>query len=833
MTTLATPQIDGLVRRTRALDVAWRGLAIVGWGVALSLVVAGLSVAIDALFGPGPSARIGVVVALLVVWCVGLGVIVAHHVSSQSTTLAWLHRIERACGLRHNRLVSAWQLARHDGDTHLSLTLTRAAIDQGEALVPSVAADRVVAARPALRALLVMMIAAVLLAAAYAALPGVFHATVPRLLAPWADLPAYTPLRFDIAVDPSRPDHGDTVQVTADILGPPFPPEATLVVDPLDGSPPVALPMPRRRVISDAANASSATPIGAAFRLPLEAVTQPFRFHVDTPHGRSAWQRLDITPTPKLRHADLTVAAPAYAHRPDRTVPLADRHAALIGSSLTIDVLANLPLAEAHLTLDPILDNGPTDATAATPAGQRPAPTPHRVHLAINPDAPQQAVATLTLDRSYRYTLDLVGPTGLTLREPRTGTLHALPDHPPAVTIDRPTQHARVVVGYPISIDITAQDDVGLARVMLQQRLPNDRPVPVDLLPTTSSHPTAKPPSHQTTTHTLDTAALGLVAGDVVTYHAAAVDTHPVPTQHTITDTHTVTIITLDEFHALLAEQQRRQQQQALAEAVAMAVAAANPLYGKRKPDGSPSDQPREPQLNPNTTPDDGLTPDDLRHLANTLDQLADALDATDNPPADLPTSQEAREAAEAARRLAEQLAQGQPLDQQDIDTLAECLGQCMGSGMGQGQGGSGFGSGGGAGNAAGGSGGAPGGSAGVPGPGATSPGNLPVTLVGPATGPAGLAPSDAAAAALGNDPRNPNAVARADGQSGDNGLPTTPYTADRLTPTRTEALIADPASADPALIADIADLPPAYRDEAAAYFRRLANDAANRQPPE
>ncbi|MEO0964961.1 MAG: hypothetical protein AAFY08_07560, partial [Planctomycetota bacterium] len=88
------------------------------------------------------------------------------------------------------------------------------------------------------------------------------------------------------------------------------------------------------------------------------------------------------------------------------------------------------------------------------------------------------------------------------------------------------------------------------------------------------------------------------------------------------------------------------------------------------------------------------------------------------------------------------------------------------------------------------------------------------------------------AANADSNNPA-PNANTPADGQSGDNGLATTPDAANRLTPTRTEALVAAPTQDDPALIADIADLPPTYRDEAAAYFRRLADDAANRRNPD
>ncbi|MEO0966623.1 MAG: hypothetical protein AAFY08_16105, partial [Planctomycetota bacterium] len=733
MTTMTTPQIDGLVQRTRAIDGAWRGLGAVGWGVAVTLGVVGLGVAIDAAFAPGPAARVGLDIALLVAWLIGLTIAITRHLAPRRTTAAWLQRIELACGLRHNRLVNAWQLARLDATAHgLSPALTDAAVAQGEALVPSVNTDRVVTARPALRGLLVMLLAGLAIAACYLAVPRVFHATLPRLLAPLADLPPYTPLRFTLSVDPARPDLGDDVTLAVEVLGPPFPPDATLVIDALSdhATDTVTLPMPRRRVIQR--SAPPPTPIGATFASVLPSVDGSFRFHVATPHGRSAWQRVDVSPTPKLRLADVTVTLPAYAQRPDRTVPLPDRLPALVNSQLTLDVLANVTLDQAHLTLEPLPDND-----TAPHADQRPAPTPRRLQLAVDPDTPQRATATLALDRSYRYTLQLVGPTGLTLREPRTGTLTALPDHPPDIAIDRPTRHSRVVVGYPIDIGLTADDDVGLARVMLQLRLPNGRPYPVDLYahtPDTQANQKRsarldRPATRFAATHTLDTAALNLAPGDVVTYHAAAVDTHPDPPQHATTDTHTVTIITLDEFNALLAEQQRRQQRQALADALAQAMAAANPLYGTREPDPKTA-QPPEPSLDPNDSPNQGLTPETLRQLADALDQLAQQLDATDDRPDDLPSAQQARDAAEAARRLADQLEQGQPLDPQDIDTLAQCLAMCTGSGMGQGQGsgagtGMGSGSGGGSGSSAGGSGGATGG----------SPGAQGVTLVGPGTG--------------------------------------------------------------------------------------------------
>lgn len=136
-------------------------------------------------------------------------------------------------------------------------------------------------------ALLLALVAA--LAAAWL-VPGRVIASSHRLLSPFSDLPPYTATTFDIETSPDPAITRQPWSVKVAVHNASRPVElAWLVLDEPQGPTRVALARISRS--SDAANFTATLPI---------APTAP-RFYIDTPAGRSAWQRtpiaVDMPPT--------------------------------------------------------------------------------------------------------------------------------------------------------------------------------------------------------------------------------------------------------------------------------------------------------------------------------------------------------------------------------------------------------------------------------------------------------------------------------------------------------------------------------------------------------
>ncbi|MEO0588450.1 MAG: hypothetical protein AAF078_12525, partial [Planctomycetota bacterium] len=312
---------------------------------------------------------------------------------------------------------------------------------------------------------------------------------------------------------------------------------------------------------------------------------------------------------------------------------------------------------------------------------------------------------------------------------------------------------------------VAAEDDLGLARLAVTIQ----RPGHLD----TTNHLALDPDTHASTaaeaTHTLDTAALGLQPGDRLTYFAEATDNHPTRPQSARTTPHTVEVITLEEFQQTLTTMSTAPPQ-LIAPGNASSANPASPTDAANENE----DENENNDANHNTNPADG----NALNPANAPGASANGEGSTQANPGASPSASPNASASPGTS----------PSSQ-------------VGSGTG-----TGFGT-------AGRSGSAALGDVGLIGPGSPT-GDAPLNTAAP-DAPTSQPPPDAAvesvegaeadATNLGTTPQPP--VLRANRTEAFNPA------ADRRTPTDP---IADPDAA-----------PPAYRDEAAAYFRRLADDAA------
>lgn len=561
---IATPQLHRLLHAAtqRGRTAKLLSLALGGFATLLGAMLAG--VALDAMWGL-PSW--GLVVIDLVLIAIGVGLVVMLWRTARSARHDARHAavaMEQHGGVEPSRLINALDLSASHGPTadQMSPTLRRIAVEQGDnaaaRLDPAALIDR-----PARRRAFVSFVGVFgVCVGAWLSLPGVFGAVGPRLLNPWSGLPAYTTLRFDVAIGAGSSGglasggihvgKPGVVEVTLSRTwgNQALPSEADVVVIGTDGADASGgdagsdaggssggvsgggevrvLPMHRSFRESEAwpaavdagndPNAELPAPAPPTrFSLRFERIDAPVTFYIDTPGGRSATYTITPDTTPLFESLHMTVTPPDYTGWSPTTQRLQVDEAgakenivrALRGSAVTLTASSNVPVAEAQLLMSatsrPSVFPGSGDDTTAE--------------------------ALFIVDASSAAQLQLVGED-----DARSAlmpiTIEALGDAPPTVSIHSPEPLAYAVEGYPVPIRIVAKDDVGVASLKLHLSVADQDIAPIELTPAPASgtiSPPTTPPFERrvAATYELDLVALGTQAGDTVRYFAAARDHLP------------------------------------------------------------------------------------------------------------------------------------------------------------------------------------------------------------------------------------------------------------------------------------------------------------------
>lgn len=548
---MATPQLHRLLR---AATQRWRTAKLLSLALGGSATLLGamlMGVAIDAMLGL-PSW--GLVVIDLVLIAIGVGLVVVLWRTARSARHDARHAavaMEQHGGVEPSRLINALDLSASHGPTadQMSPTLRRIAVEQGDnvaaKLDPAALIDR-----PARRRAFMSFVAVFgVCVGAWLTLPSVFGAVGPRLLSPWSGLPAYTTLRFDVAIkaggagDAAGAIHvgkPGVVEVTLSRTwgNQALPSEADVVVIGTDGGDVSreisgggsgggqvrVLPMHRsfregeawHTAVDAGADPSAASPTPPTrFSLRFERIDAPVNFYIDTPGGRSATYTITPDTTPLFESLHMTVTPPDYTGWAPTTQRLQVDEAgakenivrAFRGSAVTLTASSNVPVAEAQLLMS---------------ATRRPGVFP-------GSGEDTTAEALFIVDASSAAQLQLIGLNGVPSALMPIA-IEALGDAPPTVSIHSPEPLAFAVEGYPVPIRIVAKDDVGVASLKLHLSVADEDVDPIAIAPAPGSvSPQTTPPFERriTATYELDLAALGTQAGDTVRYFAAARDHLP------------------------------------------------------------------------------------------------------------------------------------------------------------------------------------------------------------------------------------------------------------------------------------------------------------------
>ena len=269
-----------------------------------------------------------------------------------------------------------------------------------------------------------------------------FRVVSNRIFDPAADIPPYSPLRFEITPgDLASVYGGEAVakvtisggEVTADVR--------CLIRDPRTGA-----------IEPTTAYRESPTQYAHKFTNTL----QSHEFAFATGRARSAWHTLDVLLQPKVSGATVTVQPPAYTGRDAESYPLdSGEIKALEGSTVTLEVHSNRPLSGGDLTATPM--NTVSDTVPAEVPGESAGPNSVRFSWAVH--ASSEIAATI---RDVRST-----PSD----KPLNLKLTVIPDQAPVVDLTSPEQLVLATPDTKLPFVADVEDDHGLAKVSMVRAL--------------------------------------------------------------------------------------------------------------------------------------------------------------------------------------------------------------------------------------------------------------------------------------------------------------------------------------------------------------------------
>lgn len=396
---------------------------------------------------------------------------------------------------QHNRLINAVQFV---ANRRLRAEpLVQAVIAQNAAALELAEAPRAIDPRP-LRRLLVAAVAGFSICALYVALrPAWGSNALARLLRPLNPPPH---LR---ATEPTvRPGDVEVVEGAVLII------EAD-VPAPLRGVRPARVLLEYRvgtpEWIQTAMSAAPASRCDGGnrsantFTHTFPAVWRPVDYRVRAGRSLSPIFHVGVQARPRIQSLQVCVTRPAYAGGQCVGLgPNVGDVVALAGSTVDVALTASVPLRAGRLEL--------SDGTAV----------PLRIE---DRDDTLGGRAAFRLERSGSYAIWLIDGRGLSNVNPPRYTLTAEPDQAPQVIIARPGRDLVLPADALLDLHIEAEDDLGLARVIVQTR--HGEADWADTLRFESPPPGLR---HRAIDASLALRDFGLLAGDVLLYRAVAYD---------------------------------------------------------------------------------------------------------------------------------------------------------------------------------------------------------------------------------------------------------------------------------------------------------------------
>jgi hypothetical protein len=336
-----------------------------------------------------------------------------------------------------------------------------------------------------------------------------------RLLAPFADIPPYSPLVFK--VQPEHPDviYGGDLEVEVQISG------GTV-------SGPVRI---LTRYEGQVEESECFRGNDNFFSQKLEKVVRPVEFCFAAGHARSKWHPVRLLLEPRFALTRLTVAAPAYTREPLREIVLGrEEIKALQGSHASLTVTSNRPLSGGELEIQPLAQGAEPKVVAGEVTGM------HTVRFEW------LTSESANLKVQIRDVQGTPAPAPLAIKQT------VLPDGAPRLVITEPGSHSLATPKTLLPVVGSAQDDFGLRRIDFVRTLQGYRERAEEL-------PVPKGDRKYEFRSKLDLGALGVTPGEVIEIYLEGRDDNPSLSGIQASDVARIEIISEDEYAGMLRDQ--------------------------------------------------------------------------------------------------------------------------------------------------------------------------------------------------------------------------------------------------------------------------------------
>ncbi len=631
--------------RRRLLMVGFSAGAL--WGITVVIGVLVVGVIVDLLFDLPPTLRIAVLASCLLagVAAAAVGVITAWR-TSRDASLA--RQIDRVGGFG-GQVLTGWELSSRAALLPAGKLLAQRAVAQAARLAEQAPAEKVVSARPAQRSLAVCAGAAVAMAIACWALPTLASTALHRFLNPYADVPPFSQLEFEVTPGDTSVRYGDHLDIVASITGKP--------VDRAD----IVLRAPRtaeagtsEAAAADAVATEETWPMFADsagnWRTTIARLTGDRLYYVRTQAGRSKMYRAQVVTLPTIESVKVRVTPPEYTRLPAYDGPIPKQGlAGLPGTRVEFRATSNRPLSGGELSVK--LGDAPAEI----------------IKLKAVSSAAAEVVGEWVIRQAGKFVLDVVDIAGQRSLEPVPGTITVLRDERPFVRILQPPETSLATPTANIPVEVLAEDDYGVSQVQVFRSLNESRPLPIDLpLPAQLSRRVRGK-------LILPLADYGLEPGDSIKLFARVEDNDPAGAKGSESNVVTLQIISQEEFERLRRERagmevlvSKYRQAQRRLEKLADAVEGLKSK--KKKPDESDKDKLASKRR------------DQLKQLRQSLRQEREAIQQAAKKllPYDLDRnlSPELEKLAESLQQMEQQISDLESLDQASEEDLEKLLDQ-------------------------------------------------------------------------------------------------------------------------------------------------------------
>ncbi|WP_425400742.1 hypothetical protein [Aeoliella sp.] len=507
--------VSSLLKRVRQRQWWIDGTAACCWAIVAAAGLLLVAMWLDLVWELAPQVRIAAMVVASIVGLGALALLVWRTWLLTSDEYA-ARRLDSAGGLG-GMMLSGWELSRAPATANshsLSAGLSQMAVGRAAELGSRVPTSKAVPVDPAKRAATVLLSLGGGILLVGLCLPTLATTQWRRFVSPYADVPPFSRLEFEVTPGDTEVVYGQGLDVRATISGEPIE-QASLVFESAGEEDEVPM-----------------FPEGdGQWRAALSRVTEPSSYFVRAEGSRSKRYQIEVITVPNIESVRFQVSQPEYARQAVYKGPLPDGGlSGLAGAKVKLWAKSNRPLSGGRVEV-------------VTEEGSQ------MVDLKPTAEGDNEVTGTFTINTGGRFAVTVSDTEHQESLEPFAGAITLLEDQKPFVRMIQPRETSIATPHIHLPIEISAEDDYGVARLQLYRSLNNSRPLPLEY------KIEDVPPRRMREMVYLPLPNYRLQPGDEIKVYARVEDNDPAGAKGSESPVATVRIISQEDFERMVRQQ--------------------------------------------------------------------------------------------------------------------------------------------------------------------------------------------------------------------------------------------------------------------------------------